>query len=213
LLSIADYDFPDSALMQPDGSSGRCLVWTPPSLAVVIGKGSKMELEIDIDACARDEVTVVRRGTGGCAVVISPQMAVVTFALYTEVQLPSKECFKLFNLAIIVALEKQDIADLSHRGISDIALGDRKIAGTAIYRKRDLIFYHAILNVSGTTAAMEKYLKHPPRTPDYRQHRSHAEFVTSLTAQGYSLDHPAFTLHIDTEFTALLNMHSSPSKD
>ena len=196
----ADYTLPDAVLLAHDGSAGRMLVWQPPEQMVVIGKGSKLDEETNAEACAADGVAVVRRGTGGCAVVISPDMLVISFALYTEQQKQSKEYFRLFNQLIIAALEKQAVHDLSHQGISDITLGDKKIAGTALYRKRDLVFYHAVLNVSGTTEAMEKYLKHPPRTPDYRKGRSHSEFVTSLAEQGYSLDRKAFEQKLEEEF-------------
>ncbi|MBU1638132.1 hypothetical protein KKC97_10755, partial [bacterium] len=160
---------------------------------------------VNAELCAQDNVAIVRRGTGGCAVVISPKMLVVSFALYTEQQQQSKEYFRLFNQLIISALAQQGIPSLSHQGISDIALGDKKIAGTALYRKRDLVFYHAILNLSGTTAAMERYLKLPPRTPDYRRNRSHSEFVTSLSEQGYTLNHTAFEQSLHKEFQLLLN--------
>jgi lipoate-protein ligase A len=199
-----EYTLLDSPLLSPDGTPGRCLVWTPPNTAVVIGKGSKIEEEINIEICEQDRVAIIRRGTGGCAVVISPDMLVVTFALYTDKQQQSKEYFLLFNKLIITALEQQSISSLSHQGISDITLGDKKIAGTALYRKRDLVFYHAILNVSDTTDLMERYLKTPPRTPDYRQNRSHSDFVTSLREQGYSLDKTTFAQTIEREFDLTL---------
>jgi lipoate-protein ligase A len=34
---------------------------------------------------------------------------------------------------------------------------------------------------------MSKYIKHPSKEPDYRQGRSHDEFVTSLQQQGFDI--------------------------
>jgi lipoate-protein ligase A len=175
----------------------------------VIGKGSDPALEVSLENVLRDRIPVLRRATGGCAVVLSPDMLVGSFALRTEEQLPSRECFRLFLQIIMGALRIQGIRDLGHQGISDIAIGERKIAGTAIYRNRQLVFFHAILNVAGGTEAMEKYLLRPPRMPDYRRNRSHHDFVTSLTAQGYSLDSRRFANDVKMEFIRRFGAHTS----
>ena len=101
------------------------------------------------------------------------------------------------------------MTDLSHQGISDIALRSRKVAGTAIYRNRELVFYHAIINLSGTTEAMERYLKLPPRTPDYRRGRSHAEFVTSLAEEGHSITASDVHCAVSRRFLDLISSQSA----
>jgi lipoate-protein ligase A len=190
--NISPYDLPDAVLLEASGVPLQCLVWQPRRVMVVIGKGSDPALEINIEAALADSILVLRRGTGGCAVVLSPEMLVASFVVRQEKQLPSKAYFGLFNSLIIGALAQQGIAGLELKGTSDIAVNGRKIAGTAIYRNRNLVFFHAIINVSGGTEVMERYLKIPPRMPDYRGGRSHSDFVTSLAEQGYALDADRF---------------------
>jgi len=168
----------------------------------VIGKGSDPELEVNVDAALAANVQVLRRGTGGCAVVLSPEMVVASFVICHENQLQSRQYFRLFNSLIMDALARQSVTGLEHRGISDIAINGRKIAGTAIYRNRYLVFFHAIINVAGDTRPMERFLKIPPRVPDYRAGRSHREFVTSLSEQGYDLNLEQFERDLQARFAA-----------
>jgi lipoate---protein ligase len=202
---ILPYDLPDAELLERvDGVAGRCVVFVPVRTVVVIGKGSNPELELNAGAIAADGVPVLRRGTGGCAVVLTPQMVVISFAVYSQEQHRSSEYFRIFNGLIIRSLQTLRVPGLLHEGTSDIALDGRKIAGTAIYRNREMVFYHAILNLAGTTELMERYLKRPPRMPDYRAGRSHAEFVTSLAAQGYIIDIPTLQRRVEAEFSRFL---------
>ena len=212
-FAISNYDLPDAAFTDSAGRGNECLVWQPPRTMVVIGKGSAPALEVYLNNAEQDHIPVLRRATGGCAVVLSPEMLVASFVVRTEDQLPSKEYFKSFLQIIIRALEAQDVQGLSHKGISDIALGERKIAGTAIYRNRQLVFFHAILNVGGSTDPMERYLKHPQRTPDYREERPHRKFVTSLREHGYALDSAAFERDVRSEFERIFGRSNAPASE
>lgn len=182
------YDLPDSHLLKPNGRPRAMKFWIPAETLVVIGNGSKPENEIIEDMIRTDRVPVVRRSTGGCAVVLSREMAIVSFAIYTEDQKDSGEYFRILNSIIVDALSKMGVRDVSHKGRSDIAIGERKIAGTAIYRNKNSVFYHAVINVAGDAKQIDRYLKHPPREPEYRRNRKHSEFVTSLEAEGYHID-------------------------
>ena len=45
-----------------------------------------------------------------------------------------------------------------------------------------------MLNISEDAEVFEHYLKHPVKEPDYRKGRSHKDFVTSLKAEGYTIN-------------------------
>jgi lipoate-protein ligase A len=209
--AILPYDLPDAPLIVPDGSRGRCCVFVPERVMVVIGKGSDAGREVNGAAVLEDRVPVLRRGTGGCSVVLSPEMAAVSFALYGAEQKKSTDYFRDFNRVIMDALERLGVSGLEHRGISDITLGGRKIAGTAIYRNRELVFYHAIVNLRGDTGLMERYLTMPPREPEYRAGRSHRDFVTSLAAAGFPVDAGALSEAITSTFPSLLALGTAPA--
>jgi lipoate-protein ligase A len=196
---LDEYALPDAELIDSPGGPSRHLVWAPDRTLVVIGNGSDPSKELHADAITRDGVEVVRRDTGGCAVILSPEMFVASFAIYGQGSSDSIRYFKFFNDIIINALVSLGVENAGHEGRSDIAINGRKIAGTAIYRNRNLIFYHAIINAAGGTELMERYLKIPPRMPGYRLGRSHRDFVTSLAEQGYRLSIDDFRMAVDKE--------------
>jgi len=205
-VEILDYNLADSALLTPDDSAGRFLLWVPAQTSVVIGNGSKSELELNAETIGVDNVPVYKRRTGGCAVVLSPEMWCLSCALYGRKQIQSKDYFVLFNKAVCDAFARCGVTGLSHRGISDIALGQKKIAGTALYRNRDLVFYHAVLNVAGDIDMISRYLLQPPREPDYRAGRSHREFVTSLADAGFTPSRESFEGEFKREFERIVEL-------
>lgn len=205
-MTILDYNFIDSQLLTPDDSAGRFLLWMPERTCVVIGNGSKSELELNEAVITVDNVPVYKRRTGGCAVVLSPDMWCVSCALYGRKQIQSKDYFVLFNKAVCDAFARCEVPGLSHRGISDIALGQKKIAGTALYRNRELVFYHAVINVAGDVELMSRYLLQPPREPDYRAGRSHKEFVTSLQEADFAPSQVKFESEFQKEFARIVEL-------
>jgi lipoate-protein ligase A len=76
---------------------------------------------------------------------------------------------------------------VSHRGISDLAIGEKKILGTSLYRRRLILFYQGSLLVSGDLSLFTRYLAMPTRVPDYRAGRGHEEFCTTLAKEGHAL--------------------------
>lgn len=199
-LVIFPYNLADAEFLSASNAAVQCLVWVPVETVVVIGRGSRVEQELRVAEIVADGVPVLQRATGGCAVVLTPDMLCVSIVIRSERQRPSADYFSLFLGMIIQGLERAGVSELSHRGISDIALGPKKIAGTALYRNRERVFFHGVINVAGSTLEMEKYLLHPPRTPDYRVNRSHRDFVTSLYAEGFALSSADLGKAIAQEF-------------
>jgi lipoate-protein ligase A len=154
---------------------------------VVIGRGNTPAASVFLDRAAADGVPVVQRPSGGEAVVLSPRTLAVSAVHRAAEQLASRRYFEQYNGAVIRALETLGVAGLIRRGVSDVALGERKILGSSIYRNRQRVLYHAVLNVAESPELMERYLRPPARQPDYRRGRSHRDFVTSLAAAGHDL--------------------------
>lgn len=159
-------------------------VWIPESLYVVLGRSDSVEEAVnadvhDIDFC------VVKRPSGGHTVVLSPKTIVIS-AVYRKEGISSKEIFREMNGRIISALQDLGVENLFEKGISDISIGEKKILGSSIFKSREYMFYHAVLNYSEDVEFISKLLKHPKREPDYRNGRSHKDFVTSITSAGYT---------------------------
>ncbi|MGE3806979.1 MAG: biotin/lipoate A/B protein ligase family protein, partial [Gemmataceae bacterium] len=67
-------------------------------------------------------------------------------------------------------------------GTSDLVLGDRKVSGNAQQRKRRFLLHHGTLLYAFAGGRVARYLKQPARQPDYRQGRSHADFLVNINA-------------------------------
>ncbi|HEB84320.1 MAG TPA: hypothetical protein ENI92_04885 [Bacteroidetes bacterium] len=81
---------------------------------------------------------------------------------------------------LIEGLDRAGVPEVRRAGISDLAIGGRKLAGSAFYRRKNLAYYSASLLVDPDLALIERYLRHPPREPEYRRGRAHRDFLTTL---------------------------------
>ena len=154
-------------------------------VCVVMGAGRKAEEDVFLEHVAT--VPVLRRRGGGGTVVLSPGQLVL--AVVTEVASPFQnlQYFQAINNWFRLALQPLGVSGIEDRGISDLAIGEKKILGTSLYRRRKILFYQASLLVDNDLSLFERYLRFPSRVPDYRSGRGHLEFCTNLQQQGYPL--------------------------
>jgi lipoate---protein ligase len=83
---------------------------------------------------------------------------------------------------------------VKHSGTSDLALANTREAGTplkfsgnSMRAKRTHLLYHGTLLYGCDLALLSTCLRMPPRKPDYRGARPHAEFVTNLPTTRHRL--------------------------
>lgn len=182
------YALPDSELTGDASSRFRQLVWIPDHVCVVLGQSNRYDQSLNLKAVKSDGIPVYRRPSGGEAVVLTNRMIVISVRENRDRLTSPQLVFDRYNQKTITALEGLGVMNLSLRGISDIALGEQKLLGSSIYRKKGMVFFHAVLNVSQPPDIFERYLAHPVREPDYRRGRRHRDFVTSLSAGGYPVE-------------------------
>ena len=193
---------PDSALLRSAGEL-EYLVWRPEEKIVVIGNGDKKENSVYTEYVEKNRIPVIKRKTGGHAVVLTPKMIAVSLVIKTDPPPLSSVLFSTCNRAVISALSELGIHPLAEKGISDIALGTKKIAGAAVYRNRNLAFYHSIVNIGEEPADMDKILKYPKKTPEYRKMRPHSDFVTSLWSEGFLISLPIIREKVEKKLAKL----------
>jgi lipoate---protein ligase len=153
--------------------------WEPASVSVVLGRGNSREREVRERACEEDAVPVLRRLGGGGAVVLAPGCLVVSVAKVVEREFDASY---LLKAAALLGSCLEAVTGLAPvlRGTGDLCLGDRKVLGSSLYRRRRLLFYQASLLVCADLSLFDRYLKHPSREPEYRRGRSHGDFVMNL---------------------------------
>ncbi len=103
---------------------------------------------------------------------------------------------------LIGGLEQTGVPGVTMDGISDLVIKNRKIGGTCFYRSKGFAYYSASILVAVDPDLMAAYLFHPPREPEYRQKRDHADFVTSLDAHMAGIKTETFCEQIKLNLTA-----------
>jgi lipoate-protein ligase A len=149
-------------------------------LAVVLGRGGRPEVELRLERIRRDNVPVLQRPGGGCAVLLDPGNILFAAALPLPGIAGIHRAFARISLWLIDRLAQAGVPSVRPAGVSDLALGDRKIGGACMYRTRGLLYYATTLLVNPDLALVERYLRHPPREPEYRQGRPHRLFMGRL---------------------------------
>jgi lipoate-protein ligase A len=190
LLDWAEAPGSDHARGEEGGEVLR--LWEPAEPFVVLGRASRAEQEVDRAACQRLGIPVLRRASGGAAVVVGPgclmYAVVLSYDLWPQLRmLDAAHHFVLTRVAEAVS----QIADrVTPAGTSDLVLGHappQKFSGNSLRCKRTHFLYHGTLLYDFDIRLIEACLVMPPRQPDYRGGRSHTRFLANLPASGADL--------------------------
>ena len=212
-LAIGAYDQDDDMLeaVRADGRP-RVRVYPVREVAVVLGRGSKPEQEILAAPVLEDGVPVLRRRGGGCAVVLDRGNVVLSLVVPRPGFGGGRAEFAGISEWLIGALGRMGIQGVEQRGISDLAVGDRKVGGACVYRPLGLVYYSTTLLVDPDVELSERYLRHPPREPEYRRGRSHREFMGRL-ADRWAAEGPiAFAQALGTALDPTLPAGGRPAR-
>lgn len=162
-----------------DGQTG-VRVYRLADTVAVLGSGSRPEVELHLDTCQRDNMPILRRRGGGCAVVLDPGNVIVSVAATGVPFGHHRQHFDTLTHWLIGGLGHIGMPRISQAGICDLVLGDKKVGGACLRRSHDLLYYTASLLIDPDVEKVTRYLKHPPREPEYRRGRSHRDFMGSL---------------------------------
>ncbi len=172
----------DEALIKATRADGRARLRIYPfeERALVLGRGSRAELELFLEVCQREQLPIYRRRGGGCAVFLDPGNLIISLALPADHFRGRPGIFDQISDWLMAGLYRAGVEEIEQDGISDLVLNRRKISGSCLYRSREILFYSATLLIDPDLEMMERCLKHPPREPAYRGGRVHREFVAGL---------------------------------
>jgi lipoate---protein ligase len=160
--------------------AGVLRLWESAKECVVLGQSGRCERDVLLDACWAAEVPVLRRCSGGGAVLLGP--GCLNYSLVLPLQWNSRWRDVRYSLRWAMERMRQalGLAGLRNEGDCDLVLNDRKVSGNAQRRTQSAILHHGTILYDFDSARAECFLKPPHRQPRYRAGRSHAEFLGNV---------------------------------
>jgi lipoate-protein ligase A len=155
--------------------------WEQSSLAVVLGAGGRLDDDVDEAVCQADGVPILRRSSGGGAVLLGAGCLLYTLVLDSE-HAPELAGIRSSYAYILarVAAALPECNGVEPAGTSDLAAAGRKFSGNAQQRKRRFLLHHGTLLYAFDFNQVGRYLRQPLRQPEYRAGRDHAAFLRNL---------------------------------
>lgn len=184
----------DEALLDELGERGGDPVlrlWESDCVFVVLGRASRVAEDVDLPACERDGVSILRRASGGGTVLQGPGCLSYAFVLPLDwhPDLADIRTTNRFMLERIATALREWEPTIRFRGISDLAIGEMKISGNAQRRTRNALLFHGTILHGMSADLVARYLKHPSRQPDYRLDRPHRAFLWTIAAPPQAIKH------------------------
>jgi lipoate-protein ligase A len=144
----------------------RFFGWQPP--AVSLGYFQGIEDEVDLRACARRGVDLVRRISGGGAVFHQEEVtySLILPAAHPLAQGSLEDSYRRFCRGIILGLESLGL-EAAFAPINDVVLcqgpwAGRKVSGNAQSRRQSCILHHGTVLLDLDPGLMFELLKPPP---------------------------------------------------
>jgi lipoate-protein ligase A len=159
------------------GGPARVRVRRCAGAQIVVGRGGRAGVEVDLAAARAAGVPVLRRPGGGCAVLLDRGNLVVSLVAPMAGVGGVTSAFRAATAWLVDGLAGCGVAGVAGEGVSDLVLDDRKVGGSCIQRTRGLVYYSTTLLLDPDLDLMERVLPHPPREPRYRRGRRHREFL------------------------------------
>jgi lipoate-protein ligase A len=160
-------------------------IYEPSTLCAVLGASGKPAQDLLLENLEADGVPWMKRRGGGGTVILGPGQVVLALVTAVESPFRNREYAAEINSWISDSLALLGVTGVHPEGISDLAIGRKKIVGTSLYRTRLILFYQASLLVSNDIGVFTRYLSMPAKVPEYRNGRSHEEFCTTLKGEGF----------------------------
>jgi lipoate-protein ligase A len=199
LLSAEDDEAADEVLR----------LWEPHQHFIVLGSSSRIAEEVNLDYCQEHGIEIVRRTSGGAAIVAGPGCLMYSLVLSLERRpdLRAVDRAHRFVLDALAAAIGRHVPGVGRRGTSDLAIGDRKFSGNSLRLKRRYLLYHGTLLYDFPLAIIAASLREPPRQPAYRDNRAHGDFIANLP-----LDPPSLRSAVSAAFGPTVLARSWPTQ-
>lgn len=164
-------------------------VWELRRPAVVVGRSSRVDVEVKREACRAAGIDVLRRTSGGAAIVAGPGCLMYSVVLGYDRRpyLRAVDEAHRFVLGRVLEAVRPHLPTARICGTSDLAVDERKFSGNSLRCRREHLLYHGTLLYDFPPALIAAYLGTPPRQPEYRAARPHEAFVANVPIARRSL--------------------------
>ena len=156
----------------------RLLVWESAHPAVVLPRNGAADAWANLEACAVRDIPILRRDSGGGAVVLGPGCLSVALFLSLDARPALADVAGSYATLLRTIADTLAIPDVTIRS-TDLALGNRKFAGHAQRRLRHTLLHHGSILYGFDLGLIDTLLPEPPRRPTWRGSRRHREFLTN----------------------------------
>lgn len=175
----------DEALLD-EAESGRLgdllRLWQFCQTVVVLGRSSKYHNEIQSTNCRHAGVPVLRRSSGGGAIVAGPGCLLYSLILSFErhPELRAINVLHQWVMERIVRALRPLAGEIGWQGVCDVTIGGWKISGNSVRIGRSAALYHGTVLCSMDLASVDSLLGVAIRQPAYREGRPHQSFMANL---------------------------------
>ncbi len=176
----------DEALLdycEERGSVELLRLWEPAQYFIVVGYGNRIGAEVNLAFCRQHTIPVLRRCTGGGAVLQGP--GCLNYSLILRIDgsgplhsIPATNQFILRRHQDALAALLR--APVEVQGYTDLAIGGLKFSGNAQRRRKNFLIFHGSFLLHLDVSLLSKALPLPSKQPDYRLNRLHADFLMNI---------------------------------
>ena len=158
-------------------------LWEPAGYFVVVGYSNRVTAEVNVAAREARGIPILRRFSGGGAVLQGPGCLNYTLVLRNERAGSFGDIGQSYHR--VLDRHRELIAKLTServefQGTSDLAIAGQKFSGNSQHRKQRYTVFHGTFLLNFDLSLIEVCLPMPSRRPAYRQGRAHESFLRNL---------------------------------
>lgn len=168
----------EEALLRAD-SDNWCIINQGSPPALVLGIANDIQEHV-----AKPLLPIIRRFSGGGSVVVDEQTFFISFILRNDENIKNPKAIMAATFNILAPA----FSSLDFRHIeTDYTIGTTKIAGSALSITKERLLHHISFLFDFDEERLA-HLAHPPTEPEYRNGRSHTEFLGKLNRYFPTMD-------------------------
>jgi lipoate---protein ligase len=157
--------------------------WEPAQYFVVLGYANRAAVEANLAFCQEYEIAILRRCSGGGAVLQGP--GCLNYSLILPISSsPALNGIAETNNYILQhhqhALQGLLQARVERQGHTDLTIGGVKFSGNSQRRRKNYVLFHGSFLLHADLELIQKALPFPSHPPGYRLNRSHTDFLMNL---------------------------------